>query len=384
MSAFDPTFDPEALERQACATLPAATQLQGRFPAGGSIPLASENDWQRAMTDLHFGTNFSDHMAAATWSAEAGWHDRQLLPFGPITLSPAAAVLHYGQEIFEGLKAYRHADGSIWTFRPGYNAARFNQSAQRMSMPQLPIDDFLASIVDLVTADQRWVPTQPGTSLYLRPFMFASEAFLGVHAARHLTYLLIASPVGNYFTNGLQPVSIWVSSDYHRAGPGGTGAAKTGGNYAGAMLAQEQAAQRGFDQVCFLDATTNSNLEELGGMNVFVVYRDGRVATPKLSGTILAGGTRGAIITLLRDRGIDVAETTINAAALVDSIRSGEISEMFACGTAAVVVPIGRLAGRDFDVQLPGGDFTASVYRQLTDLQNGVVEDPYGWTYRIV
>lgn len=377
------TGSDQQLEIEAAKPIPPAAEILGRYTHTGNGNLLSDAQCQERLKDLRFGSQFSEHMAMATWSTEKGWHDYEIRPFGPVELSPAASVLHYGQEIFEGMKAYRHADNSIWTFRPRYNAARFNESAKRMAMPTMDPTDFIASLVGLVEADQRWVPSQPGTALYLRPFMYASEAFLGVHPARQYTYLVIASPVGPYFANGFAPVSIWVTRSYHRAGPGGTGAAKTGGNYASSLLPQMEATERGFDQVCFLDATTGKNLEELGGMNVFVVNQDGTVRTPRLTGTILAGGTRSAIITLLREDGYRVSEESIALDQLVSEINSGQVKEMFACGTAAVVAPIGRLAADDFDVRLPETTVTTHVYQRLTSIQNGTSADTHSWMYRL-
>ncbi len=341
---------------------------------------------QRRIEHPAFGTVFTDHMARVTWTADGGWGDRRVEPYGPLLLDPAAAVLHYGQEIFEGLKAYRHADGSVWTFRPWANAARFAQSARRLALPELPAEDFLGSIEALVGVDLDWVPGADETSLYLRPFMFASEAFLGVRPARGVDYLLIASPVGPYFAGGVKPVSIWVSQDYNRSGPGGTGAAKCGGNYAASLLPQQEAYERGCEQVCFLDAATGTQLEELGGMNVFVVYADGRVATPALTGSILEGVTRSSVLTLLREEGRDVSETAIRLDTLLAGLASGDVAEVFACGTAAVVTPIGRLAGADFDLTVADGatgPVTAAVRARLTDIQYGRAADPHGWMYRL-
>lgn len=334
-----------------------------------------------------FGTVFTDHMARVTWTADQGWHDRRVEKHGPLQLSPAAAVLHYGQEVFEGLKAYRHADGSVWTFRPHANASRFAASARRLALPELPAADFLGSIEALVRTDLAWVPSGEETSLYLRPFMFASEVFLGVRPAREVEYVVIASPVGPYFSSGVKPVSIWVVQDYHRAGPGGTGAAKCGGNYAASLLPQQEAYERGCEQVCFLDAATNTELEELGGMNVFVVTADGVVHTPPLNGSILEGVTRSSILTLLREAGHEVAERPIALAGLLEGLRDGSVTEVFACGTAAVVTPIGRLAGEGFDLTVADGGtgtVTASVRRRLTDIQYGRAEDTHGWLHRLV
>ncbi len=341
----------------------------------------------RVMASPVFGTVFTDHMARITWTADEGWVDRRIEPYGPLLLDPAAAVLHYGQEIFEGLKAYRHDDGSVWAFRPRANAARFQASARRLALPELPVEDFIGAIEALVGVDTEWVPRAEETSLYLRPYMFASEAFLGVRPARAVEFLLIASPVGPYFAGGVKPVSIWVSEGYNRSGPGGTGAAKCGGNYAASLLPQQEAYARGCEQVCFLDAATGTHLEELGGMNIFVVHADGRVATPELSGTILEGVTRSSVLRLLRAEGRDVAERSITLAEVRDGLGDGSIAEVFACGTAAVVTPIGRLAGEDFDLAVGGGgtgSVTAAVRAQLTDIQYGRAADPHGWMYRLV
>ena len=340
-----------------------------------------------ALERLSFGTEYTDHMARIAWTIDRGWHGHRVAAFGPLSLSPAASVLHYGQEIFEGLKAYRHADGSVWAFRPEANAERFNRSARRMAMPELPVEDFLASIRTLVETDFEWVPSSEGATLYLRPMMIASEAFLGVRPAHEYEYLVIASPVGPYFVRGFQPVSIWVEGSFHRAGPGGTGAAKFGGNYAASLLPQQKAQERGFEQVCFLDAATGANVEELGGMNVFVVGADGVVRTPELTGSILEGVTRSSIIALLRDQGTEVEESTIALSDLLAGIEDGSVTEVFACGTAAVVTPIGRLAGESFDVTVAGGQagpVTAHLHQHLTDIQFGRAADPHSWMQRLV
>lgn len=363
-----------------------AAELAPRFPLTRSDRPASAAEHAAVMGDLKFGVAFTDHMARARWTAQQGWHGHRVEAYGPLTLSPAAAVLHYGQEVFEGLKAYRHADGSVWTFRPGFNAARLAASAHRLAMPALPIEDFVASLAALVAVDERWVPGAEGASLYLRPFIFASEPFLGVRSAHEIEYLLIASPVGPYFVNGFQPVAIWVAQDYHRVGRGGMGAAKTGGNYAASLLPQQEAYDKGFEQVCFLDAATGTHIEELGGMNMFVVDADGAVRTPALTGTILEGGTRAAILQLLRDGGREVREETIVLDELLEQIRSGQVVETFACGTAAVITPIGRLAGEGFDVTVGDGDpgeTTTQLYTTLTDIQYGRREDPHDWMYRL-
>lgn len=371
------------LARAAAVPVPPADEIAGRFPLTASDHAATDAERAQALTDLHFGKVFSDHMAHARWTRDGGWGGHEVVAYGDLTLSPAAAVLHYGQEVFEGIKAYRHADGSVWTFRPRYNAARLNASSRRLALPELPEEDFIASLVDLVRADEAWVPSGEGESLYLRPFTFASEAFLGVHAAGVVDYYVIASPSGAYFTHGLEPISIWVAHDYHRAGRGGTGAAKTGGNYASSLLPQQQAAEQGCDQVCFLDDVTEMNLEELGGMNIMVVDADGSVRTPHLTGTILEGNTRSAIIRLLKDQGRRVVEDTISLAGLLEDIDTGKVTEVFACGTAAVVVPLGHLKGNGFDVTIKGQEVTHQIHDQLTGIQYGRLEDPYGWMYRL-
>jgi branched-chain amino acid aminotransferase len=334
-----------------------------------------------------FGTVFTDHMARVSWTQGVGWHDRRVEKYGPLQLDPATAVLHYAQEIFEGLKAYRHADGSVWTFRPTANAERLQRSARRLALPELPTEDFLASITALVRTDLDWVPSGEETSLYLRPFMYASEAFLGVRPSLQAEYLVIASPVGSYFAGGVKPVSIWVSQDYARAGAGGTGAAKCGGNYAASLLPQQEAYARGCEQVCFLDAATGTLLEELGGMNVFVVGADGSVSTPRLSGSILEGVTRSSILTQLAEQGREIRERDIPLAELLAGLRDGSVAEVFACGTAAVVTPIGRLAGADFDETVGSGDagpVTTGIRQALTDIQYGRAADPHGWMHRLV
>jgi branched-chain amino acid aminotransferase len=340
-----------------------------------------------------FGKTFTDHMVLATWTPAAGWHDGKVTAYGPLSLDPSAAVLHYAQEIFEGMKAYRHADGSVWTFRPEVNAARFARSAQRLALPALSEADFIESLRVLVATDQKWVPAGGGTeaSLYLRPFMFASESFLGVRPADVVTYCVIASPAGPYFAGGLKPVSIWLSTDYTRAAPGGTGQAKCGGNYAASLAAQVQGSANGCDQVAFLDAVEHKWVEELGGMNLFFVYRDGTLVTPELTGTILEGVTRFSIIELAGDLGLKVDEGRVSVDQWRNGVTSGEITEVFACGTAAVVTPVGRLAwdgGQviigDHEVNGGVGSVTASIRKSLLDVQYGRAADSHGWLTRLV
>ncbi len=364
--------------------MPEADAIAGRFPLTANPSPVAEDERQAVLAGLHFGDRFTDHMAHARWRQGEGWGDYGVIPYGNLSLSPATAVLHYGQEIFEGIKAYRHDDGSVWTFRPRYNAARLNASARRLALPELAEEDFVASLVDLVRADAAWVPSGEGESLYLRPFAFASEAFLGVRPSKVVDYYVIASPAGSYFTHGLEPISIWVTTEYHRAGRGGTGAAKTGGNYASSLLPQQEAYAQGCDQVCFLDDVSQKNLEELGGMNIMVVDADGTVRTPRLTGTILEGSTRSAIIRMLQDSGRRVVEDIISLEGLLADIESGRVREVFACGTAAVVVPLGHLKGKGFDARIEGNEVTRQVHDRLTSIQSGRAEDPYGWMYQLV
>lgn len=338
------------------------------------------------MADPGFGKYFSDHMVSIDWTAEQGWFDPQVKPYGPLTLDPASSVLHYGQEIFEGLKAYRHADGSVWTFRPEQNAARMQRSAHRLALPELPTDLFIESLKQLVTVDKEWVPTAPETSMYIRPFIIANESFLGVRSAQRAAYYVIAGPAGPYFSKGVAPVSIWLSTDYARAAKGGTGAAKCGGNYAASLLPQKEAYENGCSQVLFLDPVEMKYLEELGGMNVFVVMKDGTVVTPELTGSILEGVTRESVIQLAKDRGHSVQERKIAFDELREGIPSGQVAEVFACGTAAVMTPIAALKGRGFtvgDENAPAGKLTMALRQELTDIQYGRIPDRHGWLTRL-
>jgi branched-chain amino acid aminotransferase len=333
-----------------------------------------------------FGTKFSEHMVTIEWNVGRGWHDATVGPRQPIALDPAAAVLHYAQEIFEGLKAYRHPDGSVALFRPYENAARFNRSAARLAMPELPEEVFVESIRRLVEADREWMPTIEGGALYLRPFMFASEVFLGVRPAREYKYVVIASPAGNYFKSGAPAVSIWVSEDYTRAAPGGTGAAKCGGNYAASLVPQAEAIAKGHDQVVFLDAVENKWIEELGGMNLYFVFDDGSLLTPPTSGTILPGITRDSLLTLARDEGLTVREERYSIDQWRDDATSGKLVECFACGTAAVVTPVGRVAGRqgEFTIGSGGpGQITSKLKERLVAIQRGEAPDPHGWVVKL-
>ncbi len=340
------------------------------------------------LADPGFGTHFTDHMFTVEWTPDAGWHNARITPYGPITLDPATAVLHYAQETFEGMKAYRHEDGSIWTFRPEANAARMAKSSRRLALPELPIEDFVQAVDALVTADQRWVPDNAGEkSLYIRPFMFASEKFLGVRPSHHVTFMVIASPAGAYFKSGLKPVTLWLTTEYTRAGKGGMGDAKTGGNYASSLVAQQEAYAHGCDQVVFLDAQEGTYVEELGGMNLYFVYKDGHIVTPSTTGTILEGITRASIIELAKGLGHAVEERKFSIDEWRDGVTSGEIVEIFACGTAAVVTPVGSLkeAGRETPAATTeAGPLTTKIREALVDLQFGRAEDTFGWMHKVV
>jgi branched-chain amino acid aminotransferase len=343
-------------------------------------------DRTKLLADPGFGRVFTDHMAVIRYTEGKGWHSAEICPRKPLMLDPASAVLHYAQEIFEGLKAYRHADGSLAMFRPDANARRFQQSAKRLAMPELPTDLFVRSIHEVVNIDRDWFPSVEGGSLYIRPFMFANEVFLGVKPSAEYLYLVILSPVGGYFKSGAPAVSIWVSQDYTRAAPGGTGAAKCGGNYASSLVAQAEATKHGCDQVVFLDAAEHKWVEELGGMNVFLVFEDGTLQTPPLSGTILPGITRESLITLAKSEGLTVREAPYSIDQWKADAESGKLTESFACGTAAVVTPIGRVASPTFEFKIGAGgpgQTTTRIKQKLVDIQRGVAPDPHKWVYKI-
>ncbi|BDR54730.1 branched chain amino acid aminotransferase [Bombiscardovia apis] len=333
-----------------------------------------------------FGQVFSDSMVRMTWHKESGWSHGQVEPYGPLHLDPAAAVLHYAQEVFEGLKAYHREDGSIWLFRPDANAERFKESARRLSLPELSTDDFLGAVAALVQQDAQWVPTRREYTLYLRPFMYASEPFLGVRAPHQVDFCVIASPSGPYFSGGVKPVSIWVENRWFRTGPGGTGFAKCGGNYAASLVGENRGSEHGCEQVCFVDAATGTYLEELGGMNMFIVHRDGSLETPSLTGTILPGVTRRSLIQLAQDAGHEVRESMIRLDDLLEDIRSGEVTEVFACGTAAIVTPIKCFKSEAFDVTVADGEsgsLTMQLRNQLLGIQLGEVTDLHNWMWKV-
>jgi len=350
-----------------------------------SAPLAAAERAAR-LENPGFGRYFTDHMVTIRWEAGQGWHDAQMVPYASLQMDPAAMVLHYGQAIFEGLKAYRREDGSISVFRPEQNARRFQRSARRLAMPELPEELFLASIQALVAQDREWVPSGAEKSLYLRPFMISTEVGLGVRPSNSYLYGLIASPAGAYFQGGIKPVTVWLSEDYTRAAPGGTGEAKCAGNYAASLVAQAQAADEGCDQVVWLDAAEHRYVEEMGGMNLVFVYGRPhgtvRLVTPALTGSLLPGVTRDSLLSLAGDLGYVAEAGRISVDEWRDGNATGEITEVFACGTAAVITPVGAVksASQSWTVGDGGtGPVTSRLRQELLDIQTGVGPDAHGW-----
>lgn len=335
-----------------------------------------------------FGNYFTDHMFSIVWTKDGGWGEPQILPYGPIQMDPASSVLHYGQEIFEGMKAYRTPEGHVQLFRPEENAKRLNASARRLALPELPVDLFVKAVEELVRIDADWVSDAEDASLYMRPFMFADEVFLGVRAAQRARFIIIASPVGPYFAEGVKPVSIWLSDDFSRAGHGGTGAAKCGGNYAASLLPQQEAMENGCSQVLFLDSNSDDQIDELGGMNLFLVKSDGSLVTPALTGNILPGITRDSLIQLARSQGRTVEERAVTVTEWREGVADGSITEAFACGTAAVITPIAMLKtsdGRNIDHSATApGEVTMALREELTGIQTGRVADTHGWVTRVL
>ncbi|MDI2125598.1 branched-chain amino acid aminotransferase [Yinghuangia seranimata] len=349
-------------------------------------------DAERAarMAKPGFGRVFTEHMVTIDWNAEPGWHDGRLTPYGPFSVDPAMMTLHYAQSIFEGLKAYRQPDGSVATFRPYANAARFQASARRLAMPELPQEMFVEAVDTLVRQDQSWVPSEQEQSLYLRPFMFATEVGLGVRPSNAFRFMVLACPVEGYFPGGVKPVSVWLSKEYVRAAPGGTGAAKCAGNYAASLIAQAQAAEQGCDQVVWLDANERRWIEEMGGMNLYFVRGSGpgaTILTPSLTGSLLPGITRDSLLQLAADRGYTVEEGKISVDDWRQGNADGTITEVFACGTAAVITPVGSVKSADASWTVgdgTAGPITMELRRALVDIQTGKAEDPHGWRHTIV
>ena len=342
---------------------------------------------ERLLANPGFGRLFTEHMVRIPWDADRGWHDAELTAYAPLSLDPGTSVLHYAQAVFEGLKAFRQSDGGVAAFRPDSHAARFRRSARRLALPELPEETFLEAIDLLLEADHQWVPSAAEHSLYLRPLMYASEVTLSVHPADQVTFLLIASPSGPYFPRGVKPVTVWLSEDFSRAAPGGTGAAKTGGNYAGGLLAQAQAAEHGCDQVVWLDSQEHRWVEEMGGMNLCFVFGSGgdaRVMTPALTGTLLPGITRDSLLTLGRDLGYETEEGRISVDEWRVGCEDGSLSEVFACGTAAVITPVAAVKSvyASWTVGDGGpGEVSMRLREALVDIQRGAARDPHGWLH---
>ncbi len=330
---------------------------------------------------LGFGRFFTDHMFLMDYTKGKGWHDPRIVPYGPISLDPAAVVFHYSQEIFEGMKAYKGTNGDIRLFRPDKNMERMNISADRICMPALNIDDALQAIKELVTLEQDWIPTREGTSLYIRPFMIATEAFLGVHPAKNYLFVIILSPVGAYYPEGVAPVKIYIETKYVRAVKGGTGFTKTGGNYAASIKSQMEAQTKGFTQVLWLDGVHRKYIEEVGTMNVFFKI-NGEIITPALEGSILGGVTRSSCIELLKKWGYKVNEREISIDELVAAHAAGKLEEAFGTGTAAVISPIGEIVWEDRVLRINDfeiGPVSQKLYDSITAIQSGKAEDPFGW-----
>ena len=350
----------------------------------------SDEAREAILKDPGFGRYHTDHMVSIDYTDGQGWHDARVIPYGPIELDPSAIILHYAQGVFEGLKAYRWPDGSIVSFRAEANAARLRSSARRIAIPELPEELFVESLRQLIAVDQAWVPTAGGEeSLYLRPFVFATEPGLGVRPAKQYRYLVLASPAGAYFPRGVKPVSVWVSTQYVRASPGGTGAAKFGGNYAASLVAQAEAAEKGCDQVVWLDAVERRYIEEMGGMNIFFVFGSGasaRLVTPELSGSLLPGITRDSLLQLATDAAIAVEERKIDIDEWQKKAAAGEITEVFACGTAAVITPVAQVKYGDTAFTIADGqpgEVTMALRDTLTGIQRGTFADTHGWMHRL-
>lgn len=336
------------------------------------------------MNNLGFGKYYTDHMFMMDWYRDKGFIDAKIVPYAPIPFDPASLVLHYAQETFEGLKAYKTKDGRILLFRPEMNAIRFQNSNRRLCMPEVPVEDFIQAINDLVKLDSDWIPTLTNTSLYIRPFMFAYQPKLGVHDADHYKFMVILSPVGSYYKEGLKPVKIYVEDELVRAVKGGTGFAKCGGNYAASILAQIEAEKKGYSQVLWLDGVHHKYVEEVGTMNAMFVI-DGKIITAPLEGSVLPGVTRDSIIKLLKSKGYTVEERPLSIDELIEAAKANKLTEAFGTGTAAVISPIGTLAYKDevFFHSDSIGEISQMLYDTLTQIQNGVIEDKFNWTYEV-
>ena len=349
----------------------------------------SNSERDKRVSEPGFGKYYTDNMVVAQWSEATGWQDAELKAYGPLTLDPATMVFHYGQEVFEGMKAYSQPDGGISLFRPEANAKRFAKSAARIALPEMPVDFFVKTVEELVKQEKDWVPKKIGESLYLRPFLIATEVGLGVRPSNHATYVLIATPAAAYF-NAAKAVTVWISTEYVRAALGGTGEAKCGGNYAASLLAQKQAAQQGCDQVAYIDAVERKWVEEMGGMNLYFIKgsgKDATIMTPKLTGTLLPGITRDCILTLAKDLGYKTEESMISIDQWRDGVKSGEITEIFACGTAAVISAVGAAKSAQGTWQTGDGKpgvITNEIRAALLAIQHGTAPDKHGWNKRVI
>lgn len=340
------------------------------------------------MVNPAFGRIFTDHMVVIPYR-DGKWQQGELKAYGPLMLDPSASSLHYGQAIFEGYKAFAQPDGSIKTFRPEQNAERFNRSAARLAMPAIPVELFLEAGDALISQDRNWVPKNTGESLYMRPLMIATDPYLGVRPSEEYLFVLFASPAGAYFPKGVKPVTVWISEDFVRAAPGGTGEAKCAGNYAASLMAQSQAQEKGCDQVVWLDAVHREYIEEMGGMNLFFVYKDGEkvtVVTPELTGTLLPGITRRSLLEMAKDLGYATEERKLSVQQWRDDIASGRMTEVFACGTAAVITPVGVAKANGFEMTInnnENGAVTLALREALLGLQHGTAADTHGWMHKV-
>ncbi|MFP4698454.1 MAG: branched-chain amino acid aminotransferase [Eubacteriales bacterium] len=335
--------------------------------------------------ELTFGTYFTDHMFIMDYDVDKGWYDERIVPYQPITLDPSAMVFHYGQEMFEGLKAYKTKEGKVLLFRPRKNIQRTNRTNDRICMPRVNEDDVLKAIKSLVDVEREWVPEAEGTTLYIRPFIIATDTFLGVRPSNTYKFMIITCPVGAYYKEGINPVKIWVETEYVRAVTGGIGEAKTGGNYAASLKAQMKAKERGYTQVLWLDGVERKYIEEVGTMNVFFKI-NGEVITPSLTGSILPGVTRASVIELLNHWGVPVSEKKITINEVYDAHKNGELEEVFGTGTAAVISPVGELNYDGDKIVINNGEIgslSQKLYDTITGIQTGKIEDPYGWTVEV-
>lgn len=347
--------------------------------------MKTDSPKEKPQGKLGFGKVFTDHMFIMDYTEGQSWHDPRIVPYDNLTLSPASMVFHYGQEMFEGLKAYRGEDGVNYLFRPEMNGKRSNATNDRLCIPQIPVEDYVQAIKALVQVDEEWIPTDPGTSLYIRPFIIATEPFLGVDIAKNFLFMIILSPSGAYYESGLAPVNIWIEDDYVRAVRGGMGFAKTGGNYASSLVAQVKAHHEGYAQVLWLDGVDRKYIEEVGAMNIFFKI-DGKVVTPQLNGSILPGITRDSVLTLCRDWGIPTEERLVSVEELLEAQKNGKLEEVFGTGTAAVISPVGKLRYKNDVMEIGNGEIGAvsqKIYDTLTGIQLGKLEDKFGWRVKV-